>query len=135
MLSHCQANTAGIKLSSQSNLTLAQICQIFKYFKGELAFHLVTFSKSSPLKLLGGAKLDIMTSQGVTPLYLTCKEGDNDAALSLIKGGANINSVNVTNSLTPLMIAIIEEHGQLANMLMKVSAWIDRFVDFSTQAT
>ena len=43
MLSHCQANTAEASNCLHSlTLILIQICQIFKYFKGELVFHLVT---------------------------------------------------------------------------------------------
>ena len=42
------ANTAGIKPSSQSSFnTCTNMPNIFKYFKGELVFHLIT----SPLSL------------------------------------------------------------------------------------
>ena len=46
--SHSQANTAEVPNCLNSlTLTAVQTCQIFKYFKGEFSFHLIT----SPLSL------------------------------------------------------------------------------------
>lgn len=83
------------------------------------------YSNANVSLISAGATLDVKTPDGVTPLYLASKEGDNDVVLSLVKAGADINSLNGRNSLTPLMIAIIEGQDQVANLLLKVRCTFD----------
>ena len=64
--------------------------------------------------------LDVRTPDEFTLLYLACKEGDIAAVSSLLKTNANINSSDGHNCLTPLMIATIEGHDEVAAMLIKV---------------
>ena len=66
--------------------------------------------------------MDISTPDGYTPLYLACKEGDMAAVSSLVRGNSGINSLNGQNGLTPLMIATIEGHNDVASMLLKVNS-------------
>ena len=59
---------------------------------------------------------------GLTPLLLAAREGHTDAALDLIKGGADINQGSAADHTTPMLIAMINGNFDLAMLLFERGA-------------
>ncbi len=67
--------------------------------------------------------VDLVGSQGgLTPLLLAAREGHTDAALDLIKGGADINQGSAADHTTPMLIAMINGNFDLAMLLFERGA-------------
>ena len=67
--------------------------------------------------------VDLIGSQGgLTPLLLAAREGHTDAALYLIKGGADINQGSAADHTTPMLIAMINGNFDLAMLLFERGA-------------
>ena len=67
--------------------------------------------------------VDLIGSQGgLTPLLLAAREGHTDAALDLIKGGADINQGSAADHTTPMLIAMINGNFDLAMLLFERGA-------------
>ena len=72
-----------------------------------------------------GAKryADLVGSHGgLTPLLLAAREGHTDAALALIKGGADINQGSAADHTTPMLLAMINGNFDLAMLLFERGA-------------
>jgi ankyrin repeat protein len=59
---------------------------------------------------------------GLTPLLLAAREGHAEAALALLKGGADVNQVSEGTGLSPMLIATINGHFDLAMLLFEKGA-------------
>ncbi|MCC6242068.1 MAG: ankyrin repeat domain-containing protein [Gemmatimonadaceae bacterium] len=59
---------------------------------------------------------------GLTALLHAARQGNIDATMALIDGGANINEPSATDSSTPLVMALINGHYDLAMELVKRGA-------------
>jgi ankyrin repeat protein len=59
---------------------------------------------------------------GLTPLLLAARDGHVDAALALLKGGADINQVSEGTGVSPMLIATINGHFDLAMLLFEKGA-------------
>jgi ankyrin repeat protein len=70
---------------------------------------------------LGFADL-VGTHGGLTPLLLAARDGQIDAALTLIDGAADINQVSAADGTSPLLIATINGHFDLAMRLLEMGA-------------
>ena len=58
------------------------------------------------------------THGGLTALLLAARDGEVDAALALIEGGADINQVSAADHTSPMLIATINGHFDLAMLLL-----------------
>jgi ankyrin repeat protein len=63
---------------------------------------------------------------GLTALLHSARQGNTAATLALIDGGADINEVSATDSTSPLLIAAINGHFDLAMQLVKRGANVKR---------
>ena len=70
---------------------------------------------------LGYAKL-VGTHGGLTALLLATREGHLEAVLALLNGGADIDQGGKADRTTPLLIAIINGHFDLARVLLERGA-------------
>jgi uncharacterized protein len=59
---------------------------------------------------------------GMTPLLFAARQGNIPAATALLAGGANINEVSGSEHTTPLVLAIMNGHYDLAKMLVEHGA-------------
>jgi ankyrin repeat protein len=59
---------------------------------------------------------------GLTPLLLAARDGHVEAALALLKGGADINQVGEATRMSPMLIATINGHFDLAMLLFEKGA-------------
>jgi uncharacterized protein len=59
---------------------------------------------------------------GLTPLLLAARDGQVEAVLALLKGGADIDQVSESTLLSPMLIATINGHFDLAMMLFERGA-------------
>ncbi len=59
---------------------------------------------------------------GLTPLLLAARDGHVDAALALLKGGADVNQVSDGTGLSPMLIATINGQFDLAMLLFEKGA-------------
>jgi len=59
---------------------------------------------------------------GLTPLLLAARDGQVEAVLALLKGGADVNQVSDSTLLSPMLIATINGHFDLAMMLFERGA-------------
>ncbi len=59
---------------------------------------------------------------GLTPLLLAARDGHTDAALALLKGGADVNQVSEGTGLSPMLIATINGQFDLAMLLFEKGA-------------
>jgi len=59
---------------------------------------------------------------GLTPLLLAARDGHVEAALALLKGGADINQVGEATRMSPMLIATINGHFDLALLLFERGA-------------
>ena len=66
----------------------------------------------------------VATHGGLTPLLLAAREGHTEAALALIssQGGADINQVSAADNTSPMLIAMINGHFDLAMLLFERGA-------------
>jgi len=62
------------------------------------------------------------THGGLTPLLLAVREGHDDAAITLIQGGADINQVGAGDHASPMFVATINGHFDLAMKLFEMGA-------------
>jgi len=56
---------------------------------------------------------------GVAPLHLAARQGQLEAAKALLEGGADINQETVGDKATPMLVATINGHFDLAKMLLE----------------
>lgn len=59
---------------------------------------------------------------GLTPLLLAAREGHTEAALALLKGGADVNQVSEGTRLSPMLLATINGYFDLAMILFERGA-------------
>jgi uncharacterized protein len=64
----------------------------------------------------------VSTFGGLTPLLLAVREGHEEAALDLIKGGAGINQVSAADHTSPMLMAMLNGHFDLAMKLLDMGA-------------
>lgn len=69
-----------------------------------------------------GYEATVGSMGGLTALHHAVRQGNLAATLALIDGGANINEVSATDSVTPLLQATINGHFDLAMALVKRGA-------------
>lgn len=69
-----------------------------------------------------GYEATVGSMGGLTALHHAVRQGNIAASLALIDGGANINEVSATDSVTPLLHATINGHFDLAMELVKRGA-------------
>jgi ankyrin repeat protein len=60
----------------------------------------------------------IGTQGGLTALHFAARQGSAAAATALVEGGANVNSPSPGDQATPLLVAVINGHFDLAAMLL-----------------
>jgi len=63
---------------------------------------------------------------GLTALHHAVRQGNTAAAIALIEGGADINDASASDSTTPLLMATINGHFDLAMQLVKRGADVKR---------
>ena len=64
----------------------------------------------------------VATHGGLTPLLLAAREGHVGATLALIKGTADINQVSAADNTSPMLIAMLNGHFDLAMQLFELGA-------------
>jgi uncharacterized protein len=64
----------------------------------------------------------LTTKGGLTALLHAARQGNTEAAMALIDGGANINQVSAGDATTPLLMSIINAHFDLALRLIERGA-------------
>ena len=69
-----------------------------------------------------GYEATVGSMGGLTALHHAVRQGNIAATLALLDGGANINDVSATDSVTPLLHATINGHFDLAMQLVKRGA-------------
>ena len=69
-----------------------------------------------------GYEATVGSMGGLTALHHAVRQGNIAATLALVDGGANINEVSATDSVTPLLQAAINGHFDLAMELVKRGA-------------
>ncbi|GAB1343007.1 ankyrin repeat domain-containing protein [Gemmatimonas sp.] len=69
-----------------------------------------------------GYEATVGSMGGLTALHHAVRQGNIAATLALLDGGANINDVSATDSVTPLLHATINGHYDLAMQLVKRGA-------------
>jgi ankyrin repeat protein len=62
------------------------------------------------------------THGGLTPLLLAAREGHRDAAVALLKAGADVNQVSAGDRTSPMLMATINGHFDLAMLLFERGA-------------
>eukprot|EP00949_MAST-11_sp_MAST-11-sp1_P002044 g2044.t1 len=67
----------------------------------------------------GCEELDSTNREGMTALYLACREGATDAVEILIKAGASANICTTTTNRSPLQAAIRSNHVQVVKCLLQ----------------
>ena len=60
----------------------------------------------------------IGTQGGLTPLLFAARQGSTDAVKALLDAGADVNQMNAGDKTSPLLIAIINGHFDLAMHLL-----------------
>tara|TARA_B100001173_G_C15996017_1_gene551123 strand:- start:115 stop:984 length:870 start_codon:yes stop_codon:yes gene_type:complete len=73
------------------------------------------------LSLDKGAEVDRAEKDGVTPLYVSCKNGHFDAARLLLDNGAEVDRAN-KDGATPLFVACCNGHVDAARLLLDKGA-------------
>lgn len=71
---------------------------------------------------VGGFEGTVGGMGGLTALHHAVRQGNADAAIALLDGGADINQVSAVDSTTPLLLAAINGHFDLAMQLVKRGA-------------
>ena len=64
----------------------------------------------------------ISTQGGLTALLFAARQGYTDTAKALLDGGADVNQLNAGDKTSPLLMAIINGHFDLAMMLLERGA-------------
>ncbi len=64
----------------------------------------------------------IGTQGGLTALHFAARQGSGAAARALVDGGADVNVLSPGDQATPLLVAVINGHFDLAAMLLEQSA-------------
>jgi len=59
---------------------------------------------------------------GLTPLLFALRQGNTDAAIALLKAGADVNQVSPGDHTSPLLMATINGHFDLAKLLLERGA-------------
>jgi len=77
-------------------------------------------NKPSAIRLLIklGADPDRTDGDGVTPLLFASGLGNKDAVEALLIGGANVNKKEPVQDFTPLIIAVVQDHPEIVQILL-----------------
>ena len=93
---------------------------------GMTALHWTGSSQESeilvPLLLTYGAALNAGDHKGLTPLHLCCAQGRLFAVTCLLHKGANVNARSNDLELTPLHLAVMTHHADVARLLLAFGA-------------
>ncbi|OWZ11967.1 hypothetical protein PHMEG_00014938 [Phytophthora megakarya] len=83
-----------------------------------------TDSRQLSIMLHSGMDLQAVNSDGLTPLHVACKAGNEKAAALLIYYGAKLDARAVRDDATPLILACQAESEEIAKLLVESSASI-----------
>ena len=86
--------------------------------------------KLIPVLLSYGASIQLSDKKGLTPLHLCCAHGRLYGVTCLLHKGANANSVSVESAMTPLHVAVLNHHADIARLLLAFGA--DASIEMST---
>lgn len=75
--------------------------------------------------LSNGANINLCAKNGLSPLFVACKNGNNRAVKFLLKKEAAINYQCVKYKITPLYISFQENHEDTAQLLLDHEADVD----------
>ncbi|KAG6963097.1 hypothetical protein JG687_00006751 [Phytophthora cactorum] len=82
----------------------------------------VTDSRHLSIMLHSGMDLQAVNSDGLTPLHVACKVGNEQAAALLVYYGANLDSRAIRDDATPLILACRAESEGIAKLLVESNA-------------
>ena len=74
--------------------------------------------------LSGGAKVDLLTGGGASPLYVACSKGRTEVVQALLSAGAAVN-LQTKGGISPMQIACHVGHTEVVRALLSGGAMVD----------
>ena len=78
--------------------------------------------KLLPLLISYGASIQICDNEGWTPLHVYCAQGRLYGVSCLLHRGANTNVTSTDLSITPIHLAVMNRHADIARLLLAFGA-------------